>query len=233
MFCIKCGAELSEGQVICPICNTKVYHPDFKIVEKNTYPKDNFEPESFNRRGLMFVVTILCLVPVLLPVILELSWYQSIVWSGYVSGGTLLFYVSILLPCWFRHPNPVIFVPCSFAAAAAYLYYIAYATEGRWFFTFAMPIALLLGAIVTAVVTLHYYIGRGLLYIYGGFFIALGVWCLVLETLIRATFDVHTAFVWSVAPLTVFAILGLLLITVEIVKPFKESLKRVFYVGKV
>ena len=233
MFCIKCGAKLSEGQTICPICNTRVYHPDFNITERSTYPKDNFEPEEFNRRGLMFVITILCLVPFLLPIILELSWYQSIIWSGYVSGGTLLFYVSVLLPCWFRHPNPVIFVPTSFAASALYLLYICYQTGGNWFFTFAMPLVLSMGAMVTAVVALHHYVRRGHLYIFGGFFMAFGIWCLVLEMLIRLSFGVHTVFVWSVAPLTVFMILGILLILIAIVKPFRESLKRVSYVGKV
>ena len=233
MFCIKCGAQLSDGQTICPICNTRVYHPDFEITEKSTYPKDNFVPEKLNRRGLMFVITVLCLVPVLLPVMLELSWYQSIVWSGYVAGGTVLLYVAFLLPWWFRHPNPVIFVPCSFAACIIYLFYISYQTGGDWFLPFAMPLTVSMGAMVSAVVTLHYYIGRGKLYSYGGFFIALGIWCGLLEMLIRLTFDVYTVFTWSVAPLTVFFIVGMLLIIVGIVKPFRESLRRVFYVGKV
>ena len=30
MYCIKCGVELSAGQTVCPICETKVYHPDIK-----------------------------------------------------------------------------------------------------------------------------------------------------------------------------------------------------------
>jgi len=29
MFCIKCGVELSRGSAVCPICGTKVCHPDF------------------------------------------------------------------------------------------------------------------------------------------------------------------------------------------------------------
>ena len=46
MYCIKCGAELSDGQKVCPICETKVYHPDIPVVEdKDTYPKKEFVSE--------------------------------------------------------------------------------------------------------------------------------------------------------------------------------------------
>ena len=31
MYCVKCGVKLSDNQELCPICGTKVYHPDIKI----------------------------------------------------------------------------------------------------------------------------------------------------------------------------------------------------------
>ena len=38
-----------------------------------------------------------------------------------VAGALVVSYVVLALPVWFRRPNPVIFVPCDFAAAALYL----------------------------------------------------------------------------------------------------------------
>ena len=232
MYCIKCGVELSEGQSICPICETKVYHPDFQISEeKTTYPKKEFKSEEFNLKGLMLVITIIFLIPLLLPVILELSWHHSINWSGYVFGGVVVFYVTFMLPSWFKHSTPAIFIPSSLIAITAYLWYICYKTGGDWFFSFAMPISLSFMVICTAVATLTYYIKRGRLYIFGGFFIALGVWTCLIELLIRLVFSVNTHFYWSSCTLALLFIVGTLLIIIEIIKPVKETLRKIFYIG--
>lgn len=232
MYCIRCGVELSEGQSICPICETKVYHPDFDIPgDKSTYPKKEFKSEEFNRKGLMLVITMIMLIPLLLPVILELSWHHTINWSGYVFGGVVLFYISFMLPSWFKHPSPAIFVPSALVAATVYLWYICFETGGNWFFSFGMPISLSFTLIVTAATTLIYYLKRGKLYVYGGFFIALGVWTCLIELLIRVVFDVNTVIYWSSCTFALMFIVGMLLIVIEIIKPVKETLRKIFYIG--
>ena len=232
MYCIKCGVELSEGQSICPICETKVYHPDFDIPKnKSTYPKKEFKSEEFNRKGFMLFITIIMLIPLLLPVILELSWHQTINWSGYVFGGVLLFYIMFMLPSWFKHPSPAIFVPSSFVAAIVYIWYISFLSEGSWFFSFGLPISLSFAVICSAAAILVYYLKRGHLYVYGGFFIALGAWTCLIELLLRKVFLINTVFYWSSCTFALLFIIGMLLLIIEIVKPVKETLRKIFYIG--
>lgn len=232
MYCIKCGAELAEGQAVCPLCQTKVYHPDLPLSDKPTYPRGEFQSEEFNRKGILFVITILALIPLALPMLFEYSFWRQINWSGYVAGAVLLAYVCVILPLWFRNPNPVIFVPCGFAAAVVYLLYINWQTGGDWFLTFAFPVAASLGLITTAVVTLLRYVRRGRLYIFGGWLMIMGGWTMLLEFFLRLTFEIeHIHIVWSLYPLIVLALLGMMLIVIAIVKPLKESLRRVFYIG--
>lgn len=234
MYCIKCGVELSAGQPACPLCGTRVYHPDLQAEPiKPTYPRKEFKSEEFNRKGLLFVVTILWLLPLILPVLFELLWHKEITWSGFVAGAVVLAYICLILPAWFRHANPVIFLPCAIAAATLYLAYINYSLGDGWFLSFAMPVSLSFGAIVVALVTLHRYVHRGFLYIYGGGVIALGAWTVLLEFLIHRTFAVSAAVYWSPFSCTTLLILGLLLILIEIIKPLKESLYRMFFIGKV
>ena len=233
MYCIKCGAHLSDGQTTCPICNTIVYHPDFEIAEKSTYPKTDFKSEEFNYRGLMFVITVLFLIPLLLPVVLDIGWSGGISWSGYVFGGVLLFFISFVLPFWFKKPNPVIFVPCSVAGVVIYLWYICFATGGEWYFPFGLPITLSMGLIVSTMTALFKYLRRGRLYIVGGAFIAVGAWTILVELLTRYTFGYNAHFYWSVTSLGVCFIFGMLMIIIAIVKPFKESLRKIFYVGQI
>ena len=232
MYCSKCGVQLSEGQKICPICDTRVYHPDIDEPQVDTYPKIPFKSEEFNPKGLMFIITMVFIIPLLLPIFLELGWHSSINWSGYVAGGTLLFYITFVLPYWFKNPNPVIFLPCVFFATILYLHYICFNVAGNWFMPFAFPAVGSLGLICTAVVATLYYIKRGKLYIIGGGLMALGVWTVLIEFLIRNTFSVGYLFYWSTAPLTVLSVIGLMLIVIEIVKPIKESLRRIFFIGK-
>ncbi len=230
MYCINCGIELSPGQAICPICKTKVCHPDFPAdQELATYPPRPFQSEAYNIRGLLFVVSVIWALLTVLPVGLEWMLFRHIAWSGYVSGGMALLYTVFLLPAWFKNPNPVIFAPCDFAAAGLFLLYINYAVDGGWFLSFALPVTAFLALIVTAFCALLRYLRRGRLYIIGGFLIALGVFSVYLEFFAYYTFDAVSFVFWSVFPMVAFVLLGLMLITVAIVKPFKESLRKIFY----
>ena len=231
MYCVKCGVKLADGQSICPICHTEVYHPDIKNTEKNTYPKIGFKSEEFNPKGVLFVITIILFIVALIPVLFELTWHFSIAWSGYAAGGVMLAYVIFVLPFWFKNANPVIFVPCDFAAITLYVGYINLKVDGDWFLTFSMPITLSLGLIVTAVVTLFRYVKHGRLYMVGGGMIGLGVWTALIEFLIYVTFGVRSPVIWSSCSFATLFLFGMMLIVIAIVKPLKESLRRIFFVG--
>lgn len=234
MYCIKCGVELSDGQTQCPLCNTKVCHPDFPIGNAlPTYPKKEFQSEEFNPRGVLFVISVLAILPILLPMIFELSLKHEIEWSGYVAGGVILLYQFFILPCWFKCANPVVFVPCDFAAAALFLLYVDLNVDGGWFLSFALPITVTLGMIVTAVTAVVRYVRRGRLYVFGGGLIAIGAWTVLIEALIHLTFGVHHSPVaWSGFSCATLFVLGMMLIVIAIVKPLRDSLRKIFYIGK-
>ncbi len=232
MYCIKCGVELSDTERICPICNTKVCHPDFlPDPSKATYPIKEFKSEEFNRTGLLFVITILWLLPIILPMVLDISLNGKVVWSGYVTGSLLFAYIVLILPCWFKHANPVIFVSCDFAAAIIMLFYVNFAIDSNWFLTFALPATASLALITVAMIALLRYVRRGRLYTVGGTLIAVGAWTMLLEFLIWLSFGFKSAAHWSIYTTSSLALLGLMLIVIAIVKPLKESLRKVFFIN--
>ncbi len=229
MYCIKCGVELSKGQTVCPLCQTKVYHPDLTIEDIPTYPKKEFKSEAFNLKGLMFIITVMCILPLILPPIIELSWKGQIDWSGYVIGGVILGYVCFLLPLWFRSPNPVIFIPCDFVCIALLLFYINMQTNGDWFTLFALPITAALGIIITSMAALVRYLRRGKLYIFGGGFIAFGAWTVLIDLLLRVVFKISPP-IWSVYSFIPLFLIGMMLIIIAIVRPLRESLTKKFFI---
>lgn len=231
MYCIKCGIKLGEGQSACPACNTRVCHPDFPVdPDRSPYPVEPFKSEEYSRVAIMFVTTVIMAMAAVLPLIYEITQKGEIVWSGYSTGGVTLLYITVFLPLWFRRPNPAIFVPSAFAAASLYLLYICYATGGHWYLTFALPVSAVLGVIVTATTVLTKYLRHGKMYIFGGLFIALGLFVSMIETFLHITFDFERFIFWSMIPLIAFCLFGLTLIVIAIVKPFKRSFEKIFNV---
>lgn len=230
MYCIKCGVELADGQSKCPLCGTVVYHPDVPVTEaKPPYPSYVRPPMRVNHRGVMFLVTMVCVMLIIQLIICDFSISGGFVWSLYADGGLLLSYILFLLPLWFRRPNPVIFVPCDFVAIALYLLFIDLVTGGDWFLSFAFPVVGIAGIIVTTVVALVRYVRRGYFFIFGGAVIACGGYLMLLEFFLNITFKLRGTFIWSIYPLIGCFLMGMALIVIGISKPLRESLSKKFF----
>lgn len=231
MYCSKCGVELSDSEKSCPLCGTRAYHPDIEREEAEPpYPKNNIPKEEFNRMGILFIITMLFTIPFTLAPICDISVNGTITWSLYVSAAILLVYIIVVLPSWFSRPHPIIFTPIDFACAAIYVWYIDFTLNGGWFLTFAFPVIGMIAVIVCTVVILCSALKRGYLYIFGGASIALGAAMMLVEFFINITFSVRSYFIWSFYPTLVFCVIGIMLLTVAICRPLRESLAKKFFI---
>ena len=230
MYCIKCGVKLSDNQKECPLCRTMVFHPDIQFTDDDPlYPARQPAPQVRSQAALV-VVTTMFLLPIFITLLCDLQINGAVTWSGFVTGALSVAYVIFVLPFWFHRPNPVVFVPCGFAAVGLYLLYISLATGGKWFLSFAFPVTGAVCLISTAVVTLVRYVRRGQLYIYGGALIAMGVFMPVLEFLMNLTFGFRMALIWSGYPLVALVLLGGMLIFLAICRPARETMERKFFI---
>ena len=147
----------------------------------------------------------------------------------YAVGGLIISYVAVILPTWFHRPNPVIFVPCDFATVILYLWLISILTGGKWFLTFAIPVAVATALLITAILALTHYLKKGYFFIFGGASILSGMLISQIEILLSVTFSVKFYF-WSIYPLIGFVLLGIALIIIGICKPLREALSKKFFV---
>lgn len=228
MYCVNCGVKLAPSEKKCPLCGTAVFHPDFPMPDGDRlYPADRYPAmQQMNRRSVLIVLTTLFLIPLIVTFLVDTQLNRAVTWSGYVMGALAMAYVIIVLPLWFRRPNPVVFVPIGFVSVGLYLLYISLATAGGWFLSFAFPLVGALGVIVTAVVTLCRYVRRGKLYIFGGAAVALGALMPLMEFLICHTFAPKRFVGWSLYPLAVLVLLGGMLIFLGISRPARETMER-------
>ena len=230
MYCINCGVKLADTEKHCPLCGTKVYHPDLKQpAGQPQYPRYHYPDLPVNPKTALFLVTGLFLLPILVTLPCDLLTDGSLNWFGYVAGALGVGYVLFVLPYWFRKPNPVIFVPCSFLSVGLYLLYINLVTGGGWFLSFAFPLVAFLGLLSTAVAALMRYIRRGRLFIFGGAFLALGLYVPLMELFLVITFSGLRFTGWSFFPLVPLVLFGGFLIFLGVCRPAREVMERKFF----
>ena len=226
MYCVNCGIKLADSEERCPICSTL---PGGAISRDTSvpklYPANRYPEVSVKKGALNGAILFLFAIPLLITFFVDLRSIDGLNWFWYTFGAVLLGYIVLALPLWFRKPNPVIFVPCDFAATSLYLLLIARMTGGGWYLSFALPVTVCAGMIVTAVITLLRYIRKGRLYIFGGGFIAIGAHLLMMELLLGVTFEI--SFVgWSIYPLIALSMRGILLIFLAINSNAREKMER-------
>ena len=231
MYCIKCGVKLAASEKECPLCRTRVFHPDLDIPQGDPlYPRGKYPAAKPRSLLAQVIISFLFLLPLLIVPLCDLQLNGQIVWSGYVVGALLLSYVVIVLPTWFRRSHAEVFVPCTFAAIALYLLYIDLTVKGGWFLSFALPITGGVGLIVTAVAVLLKYVKKGAYFIIGGAFIAFGGLMLMMEFLLSITFGLPWFIGWSLYPLIALCVLGGLLIYIGGNRAAREMLARKLFI---
>ena len=229
MYCVKCGVELADSEKKCPLCGTEVLLPaglTRKTAPSPYPPYPGAVTEGLSRSGALFIVTFAFLLPFALCLLIDWRISGGIGWSGMASGAILLLYVIAAFPCWFRHPNPVIFVPVDGAAVTLYLLYINFLTGGHWFLSLAFPTAGFFTLLLTAIVTLRRYIWGHRGFIYGGASFLTAGFSLLLEFLINKTFGISGMFHWSLYLCTTFFVMGVVLMVFAIVRPWREALRK-------
>lgn len=231
MYCIKCGVELADSEKNCPLCGTAVYHPDIYIKHTpSPYPDVHDPKKKFSRKGIIFILSLICVIPVIVLLLVDLKINPGVTWSGIANLGIALFYATAVLPLWFDRPNPVIFVPVDLILAGGYLLYINEYLGDDWFLSLAFPVCGTFLVICTAATALFKYLRRGRLYIWGGLMFALGGACVLIEFFIHITFSYSRMFLWSLYPAGALALIGIAFIVLAVCKPLRESLGKKFFI---
>ncbi len=229
MYCMKCGAHLSDTEIKCPLCSFEL--PKLSPVqEKSLYPRKARPRTKEDFKALMLFVTLLLVGLGSACLALDLSHGGGVTFSAFVILGLLLFYTAFLLPRWFHRPNPVIFLPVFFLCFLGFLWYLDFLYGGGWFFPFALPVSGAFLLLTEAVVTLIRYVRGGRLYIYGGYLISLGLFSFGGEFLLRYLYALPMKLTWSLIPLIFLSSIGMALIVIAIVPAFRSYFERRFFV---
>lgn len=232
-YCVNCGVSLADSEKKCPLCLTEVINPKCIVNSQAKTPYPPYQPQpsqKVSKSSVIGIISIMALLPVALSLICDTSINKEIVWSGFVVGAIALLYLIIVLPIVKNKIDSVSCLAFDFAGLILYLYYIERVIHGTWFLSFALPLTIIIAAIVMILTFLSLYTKVEKLAIAALSLIFIGLLNFAIELLINFTFHSHDTLVWALYPMATFIILGIVLYLINANKPLKERLQKKFFI---
>lgn len=147
-YCVNCGVELEKNCRECPLCDTPVINPREKISkDKSVYPDEIHIPRSLSKKYVVFVLTMILLIPNLVLLLLNIFILDSHLVS-YIIGGFVVAWIWFLFPFLWKKQIPVISLAVDAIALLVYLYmFNFYGDENGWYYSIVLPVVIVLWAI--------------------------------------------------------------------------------------
>ncbi len=148
-YCVNCGVELEKGCPECPLCDTPVINPREKGdgAPKSVYPEIINIPKSLSKKYLVFVLSLVMLIPNLVLIVLNIFVFESSV-VKYIVGGFCVAWIWFLFPLLWKKQIPVISLGIDAVALLVYLHmFKIYGDDNGWFSSIVLPVVIALWAI--------------------------------------------------------------------------------------
>ncbi len=228
-YCVNCGVELDASLQSCPLCHTPVINPtELKNAMPDfPYPQEKGQVEVVKRKDLGLLITIVLSATALSCGLLNLLVFTGTNWSLLIIGICILLFV-FAFPAVIYTKLPI-YLSLLFdgIAIAVYLYMITYLTPSeRWFWQLAVPIVLL----VTALVEIFTFLIRKLpvsiistaIYI----FAEAAILCAGIELFIDRFTGKPLRLSWSAVVLTACGIIVVALVTILSKRRLRDAVQR-------
>ncbi|HZK39173.1 MAG TPA: DUF6320 domain-containing protein [Clostridia bacterium] len=155
-YCVNCGVELDKSAKKCALCQTPIINPMEYEASKPVfapYPDKVVLPAGVRRRYVAFIISMVLLIPNIVCGIINLLIPSSGIWAVYVIATSALVWVLFVQPFLWKKIPPYTLISIDAVAVALYIYvFYAIGNEKGWFYQIAMPMLLVLEAMLLAMV---------------------------------------------------------------------------------
>lgn len=226
-YCVNCGVELHKSCTVCPLCNTKVWHP--KEMEEQVlppYPDRRGNTDPVQRTDVTILLSVVLAVTAIVCGLLNLLVFYGTYWSLYVIGGCVLLWV-FCLPVFFYGFSVYISLLLDGMGIALYFGMIAMLHPGNgWYLALALPlVGLATGMILVFAVwmkKMHASILSGAAMV----LLEAAVYTVAVELLIDGFRGTKFGITWSAVVLTCCVVIDTALITIIRRSRLREEVRR-------
>lgn len=228
-YCVNCGVELDKTSTFCPLCRTKVYHPEQPAATDlpTPYPSVKGVSEPVRRKEFTILMSVIFATIAVVCVILNLFVLPYGRWSLYVADACAAFWV-FLLPVFFPQKINVFFsLACNGIVIAFYCAGISCLHPGNgWFLSIALPLIILLTIILE--ILCYFTVRRKSNMITKAILIttAVSVFCGAVEILVDFYLRGFLSLGWSAIVLTCGAVIDLILFVLSRLTTLRAEVRR-------
>jgi hypothetical protein len=229
-YCVNCGVRLDETLLKCPLCDTVVINPALLNMvggKDDPFPQESGQVERVDKSDLGLLSSIVLGGISLAVLVLNLFVFTAMWWSLLVIGVCVILFF-LTLPAFILTKTPIYLTLLFDAGAVAlYLYFISLVTAtSAWFLGLAIPVLLLVTAIIIVIVwlirTFKSTMLLNALYVFTG----LAAFCVGLELLIDRYAGNGLSLLWSAVVLTACAVIDIGLLTVLSRRRLREAVNK-------
>lgn len=233
-YCVNCGVELDESAKACALCQAPVINPMVDEAPKSIsapYPDKVVLPPGVRRRYAAFIVSMVVLIPNIVCGVINLLMPSTGIWSVYVIATSALAWVLFVQPFLWKKIPPYTLIAIDAVAVALYLYvFYAVGNEKGWFYQVAMPMVLILEAMLLFAVYWVKKKKRDWPDIVIAIFIGLGIYSVCVDFLLHIFIQGRFAISFSIVVLACCTALIGFFVAVKRNRRFRAWLSRKFFI---
>lgn len=198
ILCVNCGVELDDGLKICPLCGKDPEEKSEHVNNSNSYPSVILQLQKKENRNYYWELSgIIAFSGIVVCTIIDLLISKGLKWS-LLSDVSIASAWVILTIYQFTFKKVHIMVLSLMLTILAALFLIDVVATGRaWFFSVGFPVTVTLFIIVASVYFLYRSLHLKGLDIIASAFIALSVFCIILEIILDKYLDRIVNLRWS------------------------------------
>lgn len=227
-YCVNCGVELDKTCSVCPLCNTRVYHPDQPVdfISPTPFPTRKGYAPTAGRSDVTILLSVVLAVTAVVCGLLNLFVFWQNAWSLYVIGGCGLLWI-FCLPVFFQRLNVYMSILMDGLGIAVYFGIISCLHPGNgWFVLLALPIVAAATGLILFFAVFVRKIKTSILSRSALFVAETALFTVVLELLIDRFRQTPPGITWSAVVLTCCAIIDAALITIIRRSRLREEVRR-------
>lgn len=226
-YCVNCGVELHKSCKVCPLCNTKVYHPGEEADSlPPPYPDRKGDMDPVQRSDMTILLSVVLAVTAVVCGLLNLFVFTRTYWSLYVIGGCVLLWI-FCLPVFFSKIRAYSSLLLDGAGIALYFGMIARLHPGNgWYLAFALP---LVGLATGLLLLFAVYVKKMHASVLSRSVLVLSeisVFTMAVELLLEGLLGVPFRITWSAVVLTCCVVIDAALITIIRRSRLREEVRR-------
>ncbi len=235
-FCSKCGVEVDENVLNCPLCGTPIQ----KLAGENSipgtpYPRESLQDEKksaekYNLHLTWIIITVIFFIPLFVLLTLNFEYKGMNAWTGYALSSIIAAWLCVTIVL-FSIKNYLIYTTAIMVVIGLLLFFFDFLYDKMsWFFPVALPSLILFYLLSLTVIILAIRVKEKGLNIGAFILIAAGILCFCFDSLLSNLMFKVVKPSWSFVVLSVLIPLSLLFLFLHYVMKKRIKFKRVFHI---